>query len=156
MPLEKTITDLMVEEHFLLERLLAKLEEALREGYETSVDLLGEFKREFNRHISVEENAVFKFFNPEEESDYYEVVPKLVKEHNTILEMLNDTENRLATGGIKEISEGYSNFKKLLMSHREFEEKRFYPEMDKNLSATQKKEIREKIHSGFPGLSNQY
>jgi hemerythrin-like domain-containing protein len=156
MPLEKTITDLMIEEHFLLERLLNKLEEALKEEYKTSVDLLGEFKREFSRHIATEEDAVFKFFNPREESDYYDVVPKLVKEHNTILEMLNDTENRLATADIAEISEGYSNFKKLLLAHKEFEEKEFYPEMDRNLNAVQKEEVREKIHASFPGLSDQY
>ncbi len=156
MTLEKTITDLMVEEHFLLERLLGKLEEALKKGYETSVDLLSEFKREFNRHITTEEDTVFKFFNPQEEDDYYDVVPRLVQEHNRILEMLNDTENRLATGGIEEISEIYASFKRLLLSHREFEEKKFYPEMDKNLSAAQKKEIREKIHASFPGLSDQY
>ncbi len=156
MSLEKTITDLMTEEHFILERLLTKLEEGLEQDYEISVELLGEFKSEFSKHISIEENTVFKFFNPDKENDYYDVVPKLVREHNMLLEMLNDTENRLATKGIEEISAGYSNFKKLLLNHKRFEEKRFYPELDKNLSASQKKSIMDKIHNNFPGLSGQY
>jgi hemerythrin-like domain-containing protein len=154
--IKKTIEDLMIEQHCLLERLLGKVEENLGKDYKFIIDVFDELKWEFEKHVFIEERAIFKFFNPTKEENYYDVVPNLIKEHNSLLEILNEIEDDLAVKDIKDIAEDVTEFKNLLIKHKEFEEKSFYPDLVNKLDESQKERIIKKIKNSFPSLSNHY
>jgi hemerythrin-like domain-containing protein len=156
MKIEKTITDLMIEDHCRLERLLSKIEENIGQDYKLVIDVFDEFKWELEKHIFIEEKAVFKFFNPQKEKNYYDVVPNLIEEHNALLEMLNELENDLTAKGVNNISLDASDFKKLLKKHKRFEEEEFYPDLEKDLTESQRKNVIKKIKDSFPGIMSDY
>jgi len=156
MKIEKTITDLMIEDHCRLERLLSKIEENVGQDYELMIDVFDEFKWELEKHLFIEEKAIFKFFNPQKEKNYYDVVPNLIGEHNTFLEILNELENDLTSKGVNSISLDASDFKKLLKKHKKFEEEEFYPDLEKDLTESQRKNIIKKIKDSFPGILSNY
>lgn len=146
----------MLEQHCLLEGLINKVEENLGKDYKFIIDVFDELKWEFEKHIFIEEKAIFKFFNPTKEENYYDTVPNLIKEHNSLLEIMNEIEDDLAIKDIKDITEDMAEFKNLLIKHKEFEEKTFYPDLEKRLNEIQKENIIKKIKNSFPGLSNHY
>jgi len=154
--IKKTIKDLMTEQHCLLEGLINKFEESLGKDCKFLIDVFDELKWELEKHIFIEEKAVFKFFNPTKEENYYDMVPNLIKEHSSILETLNEIEDDLAVKDIKDITEDMADFKKLLIKHKEFEEETFYQDLEKRLNEVQKENVVKKIKNSFPSLSNHY
>lgn len=146
----------MVEQHCLLERLLSKFEKGIKQDYKIMIDIFDEFKWEIEKHLFIEEKAIFRFLSPIKEKNYYDVIPNLINEHNSLLEMLNEIENGLTSKDINDISKSISDFKELLGKHKEFEEEKFYPDLDRDLNESQKENIAKKIKSSFPGLSDYY
>jgi hemerythrin superfamily protein len=145
----RTITDLMIEDHCEIERLLDRFKSSIGHDFDTTGKIFEEFRQELKRHISIEEKAIFKFFNPTENEDYYNIVPDLIKEHDTLLEMLSGLKDNLVTGAKIDILD----FKKLLTKHKNFEEKFFYPKLEKDLGEAQKNSIVENIKSNSPRLN---
>lgn len=146
----------MVEQHCLLEELINKVEENLGKDYKFIIDVFDELKWELEKHIFIEEKAIFKFFNPTKEENYYDTVPNLIKEHNVLLELLNEIEDDLAIKDIKDITEDMVEFRNLLIKHKEFEEITFYPDLEKRLDEKQKENVVKKIKNSFPSLSNHF
>jgi len=140
-----TITRLMEKSHQELEELLGKFKSNLLDNFELASEAFEEFKRELEKHLSIEENAIFKFFNPAKDEDYNKVVPDLMKEHDLLLEMLNNVNNDLAVK--KDID--ISDFEKLLVKHKKFEEEFFYPKMEKDLEDFQRDIVIARIKEGL-------
>jgi len=140
-----TITNLMMKSHNKLEKLLDKLKVSTQRDFELTSELFDEFKWEFEKHIFTEEKAIFKFFNFSKDEDHFDVVPNLIKEHDALLEMLNEVENDLSIKDHLDIS----GFKNLLIKHKNFEEETIYPKLDDELNDSQKNSIFIKINDSF-------
>ena len=144
-----SVTNLMVESHNHIERLFDKFKASIEGDFKLTIRLFDEFKWEFEKHIFIEEKAIFKFFNLSKNDDYFDVVPNLIKEHDIILETLNEIENNLVIKG----SDDTHRFKELLAKHKNFEEETIYPKLDKELNDSQKNSIFIKINDSFRNLS---
>ena len=130
------ILDTMLGHHALIDLLLTTFKDALAQNLELAERLFDEFRWELDKHIFAEERVVFRFCEPLE-SEICRIVLGLVKEHDLMIEMLNEVKSNLATKERPDISE----FQELLTAHRQVEEKTLYPELDKKLDETQKEMI---------------
>lgn len=107
----------------------------LMEEHHTKVgDMLGKedlqsFKWELQKHFLLEEKAIF--FNVGN-GEFSESVQKLLGEHKKMLDKLNEIE--VGSGDLEE-------FKQMLLRHKEFEDKEFYPLLDRTLTDEVKGEI---------------
>lgn len=136
-----TILDLMIGHHTLIEVLLTTLRDNLSQSVEVIEKSLSELQWELEKHIFVEETVIFKLCD-DPNSKNCEIAQNLVKEHDKMLEMLNDLKEDLTEG--KEVA--VSEFQKLLTSHRETEERDLYPELDRELDKAQKESVIARIN----------
>ena len=135
------ISNLMVEHHALIEALLVVFKDSLGKDIKYTENSFDEFMWEFEKHIFIEEKAIFKFC-ASLESEICKITQNLVKEHDKMLEMLNEVKNDLVTKNQADISK----FQELLVSHREIEEKDLYPDLDQMLDKAQKEMIVARIN----------
>ena len=87
---EKDILPKMVKDHCKIEQLLNDLEEKVDEDYESMKDCFNKFEWELEKHLFTEEKAIFTLYNPEEISEGYKMLPELTKQHNVIINQLNN------------------------------------------------------------------
>jgi len=132
----------MVKDYYKIEELLDELEEELKKGYPNMKRSFSRFEWELEKHIFVEERAVFTEYSPKDITEGYKMLPVVTKHHNFILNKLNnwreDVQNRR---NITDISE----LKDFLIKHREYEETELYPKLDQALDEEQKKHIIDRI-----------
>ena len=140
---ENAILPLMVKDHCKIEKLLDQLEESTKKDQSTMIKLFNKFEWELEKHIFVEEKAIFTSYNPKDISEGYKMLPELTKQHNYIVNQLNiwrkDVRNK------RKINNFYE-FKKFLIKHKDFEEKEVYPNLDQSLNEEQKKHIIDRIN----------
>jgi len=129
----KTILDLMIKDHDKIGRLIHDLKQ--EKNIQTIKKLFDEFKWEFEKHLFIEERAIFTFYNPKTEREYT-VVPDMLKDHNQLLSFLKKMDSEINNGKIN-----LQEFEKLLSTHKQFEEEFFYPKLDEELTNTQKNTI---------------
>jgi hemerythrin-like domain-containing protein len=137
------ILALMVRDHCKIEQLLNELELNAEKEYSMRIKLFNKFEWHLEKHIFMEEKAIFTSYNPDDVVQGYKMLPTLTKQHNEILNRLNimrkDVRSRRA---IKDI---YS-FKEFILKHKNFEEKDVYPKLDQELDESQKKIIIARIN----------
>jgi len=133
------LTELMIKDHKDIIYCLNKINKSI-EDPELAAELFDKFKWEFEKHIFVEEKAIFTFFNPDIKEDYKDI-PYILEEHTTLLEMLMNLEKDIINK--KDID--ISKFKKLLEQHKNFEENSLYPKLDRSLDKSQKSIIIKRI-----------
>jgi hemerythrin superfamily protein len=106
------------------------------------VKSFNKFEWELEKHIFVEEKAIFTSYNPEDVVDGYRMLPELTKQHNVLLNRLENMRKEVRNK--KSIRDIYG-FKEFLIKHKNFEEKSVYPKLHQSLDETEKKRIVEKI-----------
>jgi hemerythrin superfamily protein len=94
------------------------------------------------KHFFVEERAIFTSYNPERVDEGYNVFLDLSKQHTVVLEKLESLRNKLQRREPFDLSE----LKKLLMKHKNFEEKKIYPVIDQEIDEGEKRFIIERIN----------
>ncbi len=140
---EKTrILQIMVKDHYRIEDLIDKVEQSLDDDFDAIEKIFDRFEWQLQKHIFAEEKAIFTFYEPEDISSGYKMLPVLTKQHNDILNRL-ETMHRTVQNG--KTPEKVSEFKKVLMKHRTFEEVEVYPKLEEALSEKQKNQIIEKV-----------
>lgn len=132
---ENCILSIMVKEHCKIEKLIDRLEENINKDNKEFEKLFDIFEIELKNHISIEENAIFKFYNPGKISKGYKMLPDLMKQHNFILNSLSNIKKYYI---INKKIEDFFQFKNLLLNHRKFEENEVYKQLDKELNNEQK------------------
>jgi hemerythrin-like domain-containing protein len=141
---QKNILNLMIAHHALLNALFILFrDQALEKSVKTSSSL-SELTWETSKHFFVEEKAVFDFVV----MGNFGVLSMMnqLKDEHTI--MLNDLK-RFSEDPSKVTKEDLENFFNLMEVHRELEEEKLYPKIDKELLEQQKKKIIERINE-FP------
>ena len=138
-----SILSLMIQDHSKLENLITDLEEKNKSSFEEMKKAFTKFEWELEKHIFTEEKAIFTDYSPENVSEGYKMLPEITKQHNYIINTLNNW--REAVRRNKMLTDVYS-FKEFLIKHRLFEEEKVYPKLDEALSEEDKRHIIAKIN----------
>ena len=137
------ILPIMVEDHCKIEKLLDEFEENAKKDYPSMRESFYRFEWELEKHLFVEEKAIFTQYSPDNISEDYKMLPVVTEQHNFIINKLNnwrkDIRNKRSITDISELKE-------FLIKHREYEEKELYPRLDQTLDAKQKKHIINRVH----------
>ncbi len=131
------ISETMVKSHGKIIKLLIDFEKSIDQNEQTRMKAFNTFLWELEKHFFTEEKAIFTAYEPEEGYEGYTMVPELVKEHEEIFDKL-----RLMKKSFKKKKEfDFKGFKKLLMKHKDFEDKKVYPIFDQELNEEDKRNI---------------
>ena len=140
----QTIERLMLKEHKRLNRFLDILEKEL-DNHEKTLKNFSRFKWNLEKHFFLEEKVIFDNFinmSGKETNDTFQ----LLEEHVKIIELLKILEKRLNN----KIKPEIHILKKMLLTHRDFEDEEFYPGLDRKLTPEQKKQMSERIKEIVP------
>lgn len=138
-----SILKLMIKDHSKLVNLINNLEEKSKENFKSMKDAFTKFEWELEKHIFIEEKAIFTDYNPEDITEGYKMLPELTKQHNYIINTLNNWRDDVQKG---RIITDVNSFKEFLINHRSFEEEKVYPQLDESLQDEKKKNIINKIN----------
>jgi len=138
-----SILSLMIKDHCKIENLISDLEDKNQSSFQEMKKAFTKFEWELEKHIFTEEKAIFTNYSPEDVSQGYKMLPELTKQHNYIVNTLNNW--RESVRKKKMLTDVYS-FKEFLVKHRQFEEERVYPKLEEALSDEDKIHIIAKIN----------
>ena len=138
-----SILDLMVKDHKKIESLINDLEEKTKEDFDALKKSFNKFEWELEKHIFTEEKAIFTSYNPEDVTEGYKMLPELTKQHNYIINTLNNWREDIRK---KRLITDVYDFKEFIIKHRNFEEEMVYPKLDESLTEDDKKHIVIKIN----------
>ena len=138
-----SILALMVRDHCKLENLISDLEEKNKGDFEEMKKAFTKFEWELEKHIFTEEKAIFTDYRPDDVSQGYKMLPELTKQHNYIVNTLNNWRENVRKK--KMLTDVYS-LKEFLIKHRQFEEENVYPKLEEALSEDDKRHIIAKIN----------
>ena len=138
-----SILALMTKDHCKIEELINDLEAKTKEDYNSMRQAFNIFEWELEKHIFTEEKAIFTSYNPEDVSEGYKMLPELTKQHNFIINTLNNWREDVRKRRM--ISDVYS-FKEFIIKHKNFEEEKVYPKLDEALPEEEKRNIVAKIN----------
>ena len=133
--MEQTVTNLMREEHQRLDKMLEKVEIALKNNSKVK-ERFDTFQWNLKKHFLAEEKGIFGLLNSIQGEDIPHVFD-LMNVHSTMVELIVKIEQTLPKIKDKDIQ----NLKKILTNHSDFENKFFYPKLDKVLNPNVKQQI---------------
>jgi len=131
----------MTMDHTRLLKLLRDVEKSIGMELVSVMKVFGTFEWGLEKHIFIEEKAIFTSYNPTNVLEGYKMVPELIQQHNDILDRMQVMRKDLLWN--KPVK--YYEFKELIMAHKTFEEESLYPKLDQELTVPQKEEIIKKI-----------
>ncbi|MEF8880007.1 MAG: hemerythrin domain-containing protein [Candidatus Thermoplasmatota archaeon] len=140
---KERVLSLMVQDHSKIVDLLDEVESRNREGFEELKEAFEIFEWNLEKHIFAEEKAVFTFYEPEDVTEGYKMLPKLTEHHNYLLNELKKWRKKIRQ---HRALEGVYDFREYLVKHRRFEEEEFYPKLEENLDKDQKRRVIAKIN----------
>jgi len=135
------ILDLMIKDHGKIVKLLLDVEKSIGMELISTMKVFDTFEWELEKHIFIEEKAIFTSYKPTNIVEGYKMVPELIQQHNDILNRLRVMRKNLMWQRPIDNNE----FKELIMAHKTFEEVSLYPKLDQELDVSQKEEIIKKI-----------
>ena len=136
------ILDLMIKDHGKIVKLLLDVEKSNGMELVSTMNVFDTFEWELEKHIFIEEKAIFTSYKPTNIVEGYKMVPELIQQHNEILNKLRVMRKNL----MWQRPIDYTAFKEFIMAHKTFEEASLYPKLDQELDVSQKEEIIRKIH----------
>jgi len=137
-----SILTLMKQDHHSIESLIDTLEEKLDGSYDAMRKHFEKFEWKLEKHLFVEEKAIFTFYEPEDTVQGFQMLPTLMTQHNYILNELNKMRKDVANG---KTPVGLEELKMFLMKHRNYEERDVYPKLEETLTKDQKKQVIDRI-----------
>jgi iron-sulfur cluster repair protein YtfE (RIC family) len=135
------ILDLMIKDHGKIVKLLLDVEKSIGMELVSTMNVFDTFEWELEKHIFIEEKAIFTSYKPTNIVEGYKMVPELIQQHNEILNKLRVMRKNL----MWQRPIDYTAFKEFIMAHKTFEEASLYPKLDQELDVSQKEEIIKKI-----------
>ena len=138
-----SILSLMIKDHSKLDDLIKKLDETTKQDFDSMKKAFNKFEWELEKHIFTEEKAIFTSYNPEDVAEGYKMLPELTKQHNYIVNKLNNWREDIRK---KRVLTNVYSFKEFLDNHRKFEEEKVYPKLDEYLNEDDKRYIVAKIN----------
>ena len=139
---EKSILKIMIKDHCKIEELINDLEKSSNSNYESMTKAFNKFEWELEKHIFIEEKAIFTSYNPDDIINGYKMLPELTKQHNYIINTLNNWREDIRKR--RNITDVYS-FREFIIKHKNFEEEKVYPKLEESLNEDVKQQIIAKI-----------
>jgi hypothetical protein len=136
------ILDVMIKDHGKIVKLLLDVEKSIGMELISTMKVFDTFEWELEKHIFIEEKAIFTSYHPTNIVEGYKMVPELIKQHNDILNRLRVMRKDL----MWKRPVNFTEFKELIMAHKTFEEASLYPKLDQELGVGQKEDIIRKIN----------
>lgn len=137
------ILALMVKDHCKIEELINNLEQNIEKDAPKVAESFDRFEWNLEKHIFIEEKAIFTSYNPEDIIEGYKMLPELTKQHNILLNKLDLMRKDVRKKrGISDIT----SFKEFLLNHKNFEEKNVYPKLNESLDEKQKRLIIKRVN----------
>ena len=140
------LTELMVRDHGKIVKMLHDVEKSIGMELISTMKVFDTFEWELEKHIFIEEKAIFTSYSPKNIAEGYRMMPQLIQQHNDLLNKLQMMRKDL----MWQRPVRFEEFRELLVMHKTFEEKSLYPKLDLELSAHQKEEIIKKIREILP------
>jgi len=140
------LTELMVRDHGKIMKMLHDVEKSIGMELVSTMKVFGTFEWELEKHMFVEEKAIFTSYNPKNIASGYRMMPQLIQQHNELFNKLQVMRKDLQWQRPVKVEE----FRQLLTEHKTFEEESLYPKLDQELSVQQKEEIIRKIKEILP------
>jgi hemerythrin superfamily protein len=140
------LTELMVRDHGKIVKLLQDVEKSIGMELLSTMKVFDTFEWELEKHMFVEEKAIFASYNPKNVATGYRMLPTLIQQHNELFNKLQVMRKDLQWQRPVKFEE----FRQLLLAHKTFEEESLYPKLDQELSVPQKEEIIKKIREILP------
>jgi len=138
-----SILSLMIKDHGKIEGLINELEEKSKMDFDSMKKAFTKLEWELEKHIFTEEKAIFTNYTPEDITEGYKMLPELTKQHNYIVNTLNNWREDVRKKRM--ITDVYS-LKEFIIRHKNFEEEKVYPQLDEALSEEEKRRIVAKIN----------
>jgi hemerythrin-like domain-containing protein len=135
------ILELMTKDHGKIIKLLRDVEKSIGMELVSTMKVFDTFEWELEKHIFIEEKAIFSSYAPTNIVEGYKMVPELIQQHNEILNKLRVMRKNLQW----QRPIDYDGFKDLIMAHKTFEEASLYPKLDQELNESQKEDIIRRI-----------
>jgi len=136
------ISEVMIRDHGKIVDLLIDFEKSIGQDIHTIMKAFDKFEWNLEKHIFVEERAIFIAYEPEDEVEGYSMIPELMKEHNEILNKLKKMKKNIK----KHKTFNFLEFKEILTNHKNFEDEKVYPKFDQELDVPIKKAIIKRIN----------
>jgi hemerythrin superfamily protein len=136
-----TILDVMIKDHSKIVKLLVDVEKSIGMELVSTMKVFDTCAWEIEKHIFIEEKAIFTSYNPTNITEGYKMVPELIIQHNDILNRLQVMRKDL----MWQRPVKYQEFKELIIAHKTYEEASLYPKLDQELNPAQKQEIIKRI-----------
>ena len=140
------LTDLMVRDHGKIVKMLHDVEKSIGMELVSTMKVFDTFEWELEKHIFIEEKAIFTSYNPKNVTEGYRMVPQLIQQHNELLNKLQVMRKDLQW----QRPVRFEEFRELLLTHKTFEEVSLYPKLDLELSVAQNEDIMKKIREILP------
>jgi hemerythrin superfamily protein len=137
-----TLVEIMMNDHARLERLLDKLEDHVDADYPMMRKAFNTFEWELEKHVFVEEKAIFTQYSPDDIAEGYQMLPVITKQHTFIVNILDTWRKQVRNN---QRLEGFHDFKQFLIKHKKYEENDVYPRLDESLTEEQKRHMIERI-----------
>ena len=142
MATDTSILTVMVHDHGILQKLLDDVEKNISQGGRELSKSFHAFEWALEKHLFTEEKAIFTFYDPDDVTQGYKMLPEITKQHNVLLNKLSLLRQDIRK---KRSPLDIDGFKEYLERHRIFEEHQVYPALDTSLSDSEKKIIIDKI-----------
>ncbi len=134
------LSEIMLNDHCQIEQLLNRLRVSMEVDDGDKEENFQKFKWALEKHFFIEENAVLDLFkNPH--IGVYREISGILKDHDRILRLLKEKENQFEETGQFEMSD----LIKVLLKHKQYEDKHIYPLLDTKLSPELKNKIIHRI-----------
>jgi len=98
----------MINDHCKIENLLDNLEVNIDKEFREFEKSFIIFKNKLEKHIFIEEKVIFSLYNPKNVSEGYKMLPELIKQHNYMLNTINNFSKFIFN---KKKIEGFMNLK---------------------------------------------
>ena len=135
------ILDLMIRDHQQILANLANVEQNINKDFNLMKNSFHRFQWNLEKHFFVEERAIFLSYFPDESSENYHYFSELMDQHEKIFDSIKSMRNKLEILERNELM----NFKKMLIKHKNFEEKQIYPVIDEEIDESEKQYIIDRI-----------
>jgi rubredoxin len=136
-----SITEIMLEDHEKIIKLLDDFGKCLNLENEILKKAFEKFKWELEKHIFAEEKVIFVSSEPEIMAKFFDLTPQLIIDHQKINEKLKEIQNNIKSNETC----NFQDFKNFLIKHKDDEQTRLYPSLDKELDKKTKEEIIKRI-----------
>lgn len=131
----------MIADHSKILKLLHDVEKSSGMELVSVMKVFDTFEWELEKHIFIEEKAIFTSYSPTNIIEGYKMVPELIQQHNDILNRVRVMRKNLLWNRPVQ----YDEFKERIVAHKTFEEVSLYPKLDQELTDQQKQQIITKI-----------